>query len=369
MRVIHRHPGFSYAAVGLLAVTLLQGADFDWGLPPGFPRPQVPADNPMSGAKVELGRYLFYDKRLSVNGESSCGTCHRQELAFTDGKPRSVGTTGETHPRRSMSLINVAYATYLTWANGTLTSLEEQALVPMLGTKPVELGMLGHEQEFLDKVAADPLYRRLFPLAFPGEHDLYTLKNVTRAIAAFERSIISLRSPYDRYRWHGQMDAITDSAKRGEIVFASSELGRCFRCHGGWNFGPVRYEQTPGQRREQFANGDFFNTGATVYAEPNRGLFEQTGRDTDIGKFRVPSLRNIAVIRPYMHDGSIPTLEAVIDHYAAGGRFAHLNKSDIIRPLTLSARDRQDLIAFLNSLTDKEALTDPRWSNPWDSGR
>ena len=355
----------SRLAAGLFAATLLLGADFDWDLPPGFPRPVVPPDNPMSAAKVELGRYLFYDKRMSVNGKSSCGTCHRQDLAFTDGKPRAVGTTGETHPRRSMSLINVAYAPYLTWANGTLTSLEEQALVPMLGTTPVELGLLGHENEFLARVAADPLYRRLFPQAFPGEHDPYTLRNVTRAIAAFERSIVSMRSPYDRYRWYGDTRALSEEAKRGEIVFSSGELGRCFRCHGGWNFAPVRFAQAAPRERAESTGGDFFNTGATVYPPPNRGLFEHTGRDADIGKFRVPSLRNIAVIKPYMHDGSIPTLEAVVDHYVAGGKYPHPNQSAIIRPLTLSARDKQDLIAFLQSLTDQEALTDPRWSDPW----
>jgi len=364
----HPHRVFSLcAAACLLSVSPLAGADFDWRLPPGFPKPVVPVDNPMNGAKVELGRYLFYDTRMSVNGKSSCGTCHRQELAFTDGKPRSVGTTGEQHPRRSMSLVNVAYAPYLTWANANLTSLEEQALVPMLGTKPVELGLLGHEREFLATVAAEPIYIRLFPEAFPGERDPYTLPNVTRAIAAFERTIISLRSPYDRYRWYGEMDALSDSAKRGGIIFASGERGRCFRCHGGWNFGPVRFEQT--EARQEFANGPFFNTGATMYAAPNRGLFEQTGRNVDIGKFRVPSLRNIAVITPYMHDGSIPTLEAVIEHYVAGGRFPHPNKSEIIRPLTLTEQDKQDLIAFLNSLTDREALTDPRWSDPWPAAR
>ena len=116
-------------------------ADFDWGLPKGFPAPAVPANNPMSAAKVELGRYLFYEKRMSVNGKQSCGTCHRQELAFTDGRAHAEGTTGQAHPRSSMSLVNVAYVPLLTWANPTLSSLEEQALVPMLGEEPIELGL------------------------------------------------------------------------------------------------------------------------------------------------------------------------------------------------------------------------------------
>src|SRR5580704_16326908 len=139
------------------------GGEFDWNLPKGFPKPVVPLDNPMSAAKVELGRYLFYDKRISVNGKESCGSCHRQDLAFTDGRARAEGTTGQAHPRSAMSLVNVAYATSLTWANPGLVSLEEQALTPMLGEEPVELGLKGHEAEFLKKVAGDPVYQALFP--------------------------------------------------------------------------------------------------------------------------------------------------------------------------------------------------------------
>ncbi len=230
------------AAVGFAIAANLMGADFEWSLPKGFPRPAVPQDNPMSVAKVELGRYLFYDKRMSVNGKESCGSCHRQELAFTDGRARAEGTTGEAHPRSSMSLVNVAFAPYLTWANGTMTSLEDQALTPMLGEVPIELGLKGHEGDFLATAKNTPVYQRLFPAAFPGEIDPYTLKNVTKAIAAFERSIVSVRSPYDRYRYGGDPSAISAAAKRGEIVFESGERGGCFQCHGGWNFsGGIRY--------------------------------------------------------------------------------------------------------------------------------
>jgi len=336
-------------------------ADFNWNLPPGFPKPAVPAANPMSGAKVELGRYLFYDTRLSFNGKESCATCHKQALAFTDGRAHAEGTTGQLHPRSSMSLVNVAYATSLTWANPALTSLEEQALGPMLNVEPVELGLKGHEAEFLEKLRQEPVYQRLFPLAFPGEAELYSLTNVTKALAAFERTIISMRSPYDRYRWGGDMAAISDAAKRGELVFSSSEQGRCFRCHDGWNFSSIRYDggpDTPGMR-------DFFNTGVALYAAPNRGAYEYTKRPEDVGKFRAPTLRNIAVTAPYMHDGSLATLEDVIDHYTAGGKYGDPNKSRILQPLKLSDGDKKDLVEFLKSLTDEELLRDPRWSNPW----
>lgn len=340
----------------------LAGAAFEWNIPKGFPRPAVPPDNPITAAKVELGRYLFYDKRMSVNGKESCASCHRQELAFTDGRARAEGATGELHPRGAMSLVNVAYAPSLTWADPTITSLEAQALIPMLGQAPLELGLKGHETEFLNTLRHDPLYRRLFPLAFPDQGDSYALDNVTRAIAAFERTIISMRSPYDRYRWEGDSTAISASAKRGELLFFSSEKARCFQCHDGWNFTDVKFEGSP---HRDGGNRAFFNTGVTLYMPPNRGLFESTHRPEDIGKFRAPTLRNIAVTAPYMHDGSLATLEAVIDHYAAGGKLNHPNKSPILRPLQLTADEKRDLIEFLKSLTDEALLRDPRWSNPW----
>ncbi len=349
-----------FAAIFAAALPLA-AADFEWTLPKGFPRPAVPADNPMSAAKVELGRYLFYEKRMSVNGRESCGSCHKQELAFTDGRARAEGTTGQLHPRSSMSLVNVAYSPSLTWANPTLGSLEEQALVPMLGEVPVELGLKGHEQAFLDAIGRDPVYQRLFPQVFAGEAKPFTLSNVTKAIAAFERSIVSMRSPYDRYRYGHEESAISESAKRGEILFNSSEHAGCFQCHGSWNFsGSVRYEGSREQTR-----GFFFNTGVSDYQAPNRGVFEQTMRPEDVGKFRVPSLRNVAVTAPYMHDGSIATLEDVLDHYAAGGKMSHPNKSTILRKFSLTPQEKKDLVEYLKSLTDDEMLHDPRWGDPW----
>ncbi len=214
-----------------------------------------------------------------------------------------------------MSLVNVAYASTLTWANPELRSLEEQALLPMLGEHPIELGLKGHEQEFLNAVRSDPVYQRLFPLVFGAEGDIYTLQNVAKSLAAFERTIISMRSPYDLYRWGGDPSAISEAAKRGEIVFNSSERAGCFQCHGGWNFsGEIRFEGS----RSPEGHSEFFNTGVSTYAEPNRGIFEYTLRPEDIGKFRPPTLRNIALTAPFMHDGSLATLEEVIAHYEAG---------------------------------------------------
>jgi cytochrome c peroxidase len=353
-------------ALGLALAIASPAADFDWKLPRGFPVPAVPADNPMSAAKVQLGRHLFYDKRLSVNGMESCATCHRQELAFTDGRSQARGATGQLHPRSSMSLANVAYVPHLTWANPKLSSLEAQALVPMLGEEPVELGLKGHEPELLTTLRRDTVYSTLFPQAFPGEPDPYTLSNVTKAIAAFERTIVSMRSPYDRYRWGNDSSAISESAKRGELLFFSSERAGCFQCHAGWNFGGVvRFEGSPVPAPSADLRSGFFNTGVSTYVAPNRGLYEVTGKTEDIGKYRPPSLRNVAVTAPYMHDGSIATLSEVLDHYAAGGRLDHPNKSRILRPFRLTESERQDLIRFLESLSDEELLHEPRWSNPW----
>jgi cytochrome c peroxidase len=345
----------------LMFAATASAANFEWTLPQGFPRPAVPSDNPMTTEKVELGRRLFYDKRMSLNGRESCATCHRQELAFTDGRAHAEGTTGELHPRGSMSLVNVAYNPVFTWANSALDLLEQQALIPMLGDNPVELGLKGREPAFLEAIRRDPVYQDLFPRAFPADADPFNIPNVTRAIATFERSIVSMRSPYDRYRYGHDENAISESAKRGEFLFDSSEHARCFQCHAGWNLGgSVRYQGGPAT-----VHGSFFNTGVSKYAAPNRGLFEQTGRDEDTGKFRVPSLRNVAVTAPYMHDGSLATLEDVIEHYAAGGKFDHPNKSKNLRKLNLTTQDKKDLVEFLKSLTDEEALHDARWSDPW----
>lgn len=350
-----------------------------WNLPKGFPKPRVPPDNPMTAAKVELGRYLFYDTRMSVNGRSSCATCHKQELAFTDGKPVGVGATGEKHSRSAMSLVNIAYSAVLTWSNPQLHDLEQQALTPMFGEHPVELGL--HEGDgFLPMLHADSRYREMFARAFPGGSDPITIANVTKAIASFERSIISARSPYDRYHYERDDSAISESAKRGEILFFNQHLS-CFRCHGGFNFagdsvGEGRGERE-GEREVEFHNTGLYNVaGKFSYPPPNVGIFEFTKNPADVGKFKAPTLRNISVTAPYMHDGSIATLDGVLDHYAAGGRTVtsgsyagvghnNPNKDPLVGGFELSARDREDLIAFLQSLTDQAVLHDPRFANPW----
>ncbi len=347
---------------------------YSWSVPAGFPLPPVPADNPMTEAKVELGRHLFYDTRLSGNGTQSCASCHEQRRAFTDGRARSIGSTGELHPRSSMSLVNIAYAAALTWANPGLKRLEGQAIVPMYGDHPIELG-LSESDPWIAVLKADATYARLFGAAFPDTADRVTRTNVLKSIASFERSIVSARSPYDRYHFDRDDSAISAAAKRGEVLFHSRPLS-CFTCHGGFNFSAVVTESRPA------ANTDFHNTGLynlsgmLSYPAPNTGVFEITKDPKDVGKFKPPTLRNIAVTAPYMHDGSVATLEDVLAHYMAGGRTIasgpyqgvghdNPNKSEAIHGFTLTTEQRDDLIAFLRALTDEDVLHDRRFSNPW----
>ncbi|MCB1021670.1 MAG: di-heme enzyme [Acidobacteria bacterium] len=349
---------------------------YEWDLPPGFPYPRVPEDNPMTAAKVELGRHLFYDKRLSANQTQSCASCHKQERAFTDGKARGEGSTGEIHPRGPMSIVNVAYNPVLTWANPNVRKLSDQALVPLFGEDPVELGMSGQEAKLAARLKAEPRYGPLFSEAFPGDADPYSVGNLTRAIASFERIIISGDAPYDRFRRGDDPNAISASAKRGEALFFSEEL-ECFHCHGGVNFSSTVDYFDKAFPEIEFHNTGLYNLpGELSYPKQNAGLFLFTEDPHDVGKFKPPTLRNIALTAPYMHDGSIATLAEVIEHYAAGGRtIAHgeragvgadnPNKSEFVKSFQLTEQQKADLIAFLEALTDTTVLTDPRFSDPW----
>ena len=331
----------------------------------------------MSGAKAQLGRYLFYDKRMSVNGTQACASCHRQEFAFTNGGAMPLGATGQAHPRKAMSLVNVAYSAVLTWSNPNLRSLELQALIPMFSEHPVELGLRGREASLVGLLRSDPVYRELFPKAFEDAKDPFTIAHVAKALAAFERTIVSARSPYDRYHFGGDQDAISESAKRGEVLFFIDRYGGCFRCHGGLNFSDVMDYEGSGPAQVQFHNTGLYNlAGKFSYPAPNLGIFDHTGKPRDVGKFKAPTLRNIAVTAPYMHDGSAATLEEVLDHYAAGGRtipdgpYAGLghdnpNKDARIAGARFTPQNRADLLAFLRSLTDTEVLHDDRFANPW----
>lgn len=350
-------------------------ADFAWALPAGWPLPTIPADNPMSPARVELGRRLFYDTRLSGNGAFACSSCHRQEFGFADARNISLGSTGEPHPRNSPTIANSGYFRVLTWADPVTPDLERQALVPMFGDHPVELGLKGMEGQLLDRLRAVPFYRQLFPIAFTGSADPFSVANVTRALAAFQRTVVTGNAPYDR-QLRGVAGAMSAAALRGQQLFFSSAL-RCSECHRGPLFTTAATFDADAAGRPAFANNGLYNIGGDgSYPADNRGLLGRTGRPEDMGKFRIPTLRNLAFTFPYMHDGSIGSLEDVVEHYARGGRLIPSGplagdgrnspfKDPRIAPLVLSTQDKGDLVAFLRALSDSSLVTDRRFSNPW----
>jgi cytochrome c peroxidase len=362
------------AGFTLAAGAAAQGAG---GLPAWVPPPAVPADNPMSPAKVLLGRHLFHDKRLSADGTIACASCHEQARAFTDGHAVSRGVGGQAGSRSAMSLANVAYLPVLTWQNPQLTSLEVQALIPLFGEHPVEMGMAGREGELFRRLQADPVYRRLYPQAFPtearrGEEALYSLSTLTKALASFQRSLLSFDSAYDRYRYGGQKQAIGAAARRGEELFFGEKL-ECYHCHGGFNFTDnLKHARLPFPEVGFHNTGLYNEDGRGAYPATSPGIVEFTGEPRDVGRFRTPTLRNIAVTAPYMHDGSVATLHEVLRaHYARAGRSvqqgrgANPLRSGFISGFQISDAEIADLVAFLESLTDERFLSDPAHGNPW----
>ena len=299
----------------LAGVFLLGGvagaSGWRWHLPAGIALPAVPADNPMTAAKVELGRRLFYDADLSADGTISCATCHEQHRAFTEGNPTHPGVTGESGRRNVPGLANIAWLSPLTLADPSQKTLEAQVSVPILGTHPVEMGMKGREAEIATRLGRDPCYRTMFARAFPKAGGRIDLANASKAIASFERTLVSYGSAYDR----GQL---TSDARAGEALFGRD----CASCHAGGLFTDLAYHRL----------GPFDPVAA------DQGLSEKSGNAEDRGKFRTPSLRNVALTGPWWHDGSATSLaEAIARH----GR----NYDD---------SNRAALLAFLASLSDPE---------------
>jgi cytochrome c peroxidase len=348
-----------------------------WDLPAGFPVPIVPEDDPMTEAKVELGRHLFFDPRLSLGQTQSCASCHQPALAFTDGRARALLASGDEHPRSAPSLANVAWASSLGWANPVLTRLEAHVVVPLFGTDPEELGWSGLEDQLEARLAAIPAYQDLFSAAYPESDQPVDVHHVVQALATFQRTIVSGDAPWDRFR-AGDEAALGASERRGLDLFASERLS-CSQCHAGWATTDAVIDAEGGGGPTPFHNTGLYDVGGTgAYPEPSPGLVASTGEVEDSGKFRTPSLRNVAVTAPYMHDGSLGTLDEVIDHYARGGRLIEAGpdagdgrdnpyKDARIRGFTLSPDERADLLAFLHALTDPGFLSDPHRTDPWST--
>ncbi len=292
----------------------------------------APADNPLTEAAASLGRRLFYDPVLSRDRTVSCANCHQQRYGFSDPARVSEGVRGQTGERNAPHLANLAWVRAGLFWDGRAATLEEQVLQPI--SNPVEMDL--DVERAVTRLADDPQYVQAFEAAFGVRPDE---EHLARALASFVRALVSTSSPYDRYL-AGDSEALGASATRGLRLFFG-ERAECFHCHS---------EGT-------LTNDGYFNNG--VFEEGGDiGRQELTGRSGDLGKFRVPSLRNVAVTAPYMHDGSLATLEDVVDHYADGGS-GHPSTDVQIHPLVLTAEERADIVAFLESLTDREFLSAP----------
>jgi cytochrome c peroxidase len=304
-----------------LLVLALAGGAVAARLPAGVTPPPVPADNPPTPAKVELGRRLFYDADLSADGTMACATCHEQKHAFAEGNATHPGVTGEPGRRNVPGLANVGWLSPLTFADLAQTTLEMQVAVPVLGTHPIEMGMNGREGEIATRLGRDPCYRAMFARAFPASGDRIDLALVSKAIASFERTLVSYGSAFD----HGRLSPL---ARAGLAVFKHD----CATCHAGANFTDLGYHRLD-----------------TDDPHPNdQGLAEHTGQAGDTARFRTPSLRNVALTGPWWHDGSARSLPEAIRRH---GR-------------VYPDAEKAQLLAFLDALSDRGFVTDRRFSLP-----
>jgi cytochrome c peroxidase len=302
-------------------------------VPTGFKRPPIPADNPLTAEKVALGRQLFYEVKLSKDNSLSCAGCHSASASFSDvGKATSQGVFQQTGTRNAPSLVNIAYDTAFFW-DGRAHSLEQQATMPI--TNPIEMGSVGVDSiKVLTKLSQDPYYVRLFQNAF-GDTKI-TFDRIGKAIASFERTLLSGNSAYDRMKNQHDTTAMSASALRGMKLFFDKNSANCSGCHTGDNF----------------TDNGFYATGIAqdnYNSDPGRAMV--TKQDTDMGRFKTPTLRNVAISGPYLANGSIATLYDMVKHYNDGGLQTR-NKDPRIKPLNLTDDQMNDIVAFLNSLTD-----------------
>jgi len=288
---------------------------------------KVPADNPITKEKVELGRLLFFDKRLSANNTIACASCHIPALAFTDGQPVSTGINSQQGGRSAPTAINRGFSTAQFW-DGRAATLEDQSIGPFANL--IEHGFASHD-ELIKKINSIKGYKKLFSDVY-GKKKL-TKENVGRAIAAFQRTLISGNSPFDRFDYDGDQKAISESAKRGKNLFF--DKARCNLCHMGTNFSDEKFHNI----------GIGWDDSDTL----DLGRYRVSKNEKDLGAFKTPTLREITKTAPYMHDGRFATLEDVIKHYNEGGVKNPFLDNQVI-PLNLSDSEIKDLLSMLRSL-------------------
>jgi len=324
----------------------------------------------VDSVKIELGRYLFFDRRLSVNNTRSCATCHNPQFAFTDGYKRSLGVYADLHQRNTQPLFNLAYLKYFTAADSTLHSPLQQMDNPLFSDHPAEMGVKGNEEKILQKIKEDENYKQLFAEV---KTEIAWI-NIKKFISLFINSLGSDNSPYDKFV-KGDSTALSASEKRGLQLFFSAEL-KCVSCHGGYNFSTPSVINEKGDTAFYFNTGLYNVDGKGAYPAYDEGLYQLTKNKADIGKFRVPSLRNLAFTAPYFHDGSAASLTEVIDSYASGGRKTEngIYKGDgaknpfkhpLINGFSISEADKINLISFLQSLSDTVFINNPAYQNPF----
>ncbi len=337
-----------------------EASSFELKAPLGLIEPEIPGDNPLTGEKVELGRKLYFDKRLSIDDSVSCATCHDPEKGFADGRKVALGIKDLKGTRNSPTVLNAALFEVQFW-DGRAPTLEEQAKQPLIN--PVEMGMPSHEA-LVEKLKGIAEYREAFGKVFGGEIDI---NKVVMAVAAFERTLLSGNSPFDRFVYEQEKGALSPAAQRGLELFRGK--ARCVTCHEITDFFAsfsdnkfhnvgvgVDKEVIELMRRAEKGE-DLVKEGAVEAAKKAKlselGRFIVTGKVSDLGAFKTPSLRDIALTAPYMHDGSEATLEDVVELYNRGGNpNPHLDGG--IRPLNLTEEEKAALVEFMKSLTSSD---------------
>jgi len=315
-------------------------------VPTGFKRPPIPADNPLTAEKVTLGRYLFYETKLSKDNTLSCASCHSASASFSDvGKQVSFGVNHQQGTRNAPSLVNIAYDTTFFW-DGRAHTLEQQATMPI--TNPIELASVGADSvKVITKLSADPFYLKMFQNAF-GDGKV-TFDRIGKALASFERTLISGNSAYDRMKFQHDTTGMSPAALRGMKLFFDAKGANCGSCHSGDNF----------------TDNGFYSTGFSFesYSSGDPGRAAVTKQDTDRARFKTPTLRNVAKTGPYIASGTVVSLFDMVKHYNDGGQQV-TNKDKRIRPLGLSDDQMNDIVAFLNTLTDNDFLHRPDFQKP-----
>lgn len=309
---------------------------YEYKVPQFFPEMLVPDDNAPTATRIELGRHLFYEKDLSRDGTISCGSCHKPEMAFADQMTKSFGIENRIGKRNSPTLMNIAYNTSF-FFDGGVPTLELQVLAPIEEHSEMDFDIVS----VAERLSTNEQYQNWSRKAYDRNIDPFV---IMRSIAAFERSLLSFESPFDKYYYQGEENAISESAKKGWALFKTREIG-CISCH----------------KPPLFTNHGFYHVGLSDNGDEGRRRV--TGLEDDRGKFKTPTLRNLEYTFPYMHDGRFETLEEVVEHFNYGG-VEHSNKDSRIKALNLTEEEIKDIVSFLNSLNDPSVLTKEAFQNP-----